>query len=65
MVGLRLKLKNFRAIADADIELADLTVLTGVNASGKSTIARLFHNVIETNRSYTLWGACGILGRVS
>lgn len=56
MVGLRLKLKNFRAIADADIELADLTVLTGVNASGKSTIARLFHNVIETNRSYTLWG---------
>lgn len=57
MNGLRLKLKNFRAIADADIELADLTVLSGVNASGKSTIARLFHNFVELNRNYSLW--CG------
>lgn len=56
MTGLRIKIKKFRAIEEADIELADLTVLTGVNASGKSTIARLFHNVVETNRSYTLWG---------
>lgn len=55
MAGLRLKLKNFRAIADADIELADLTVLSGVNASGKSTVARLFHNIVELNRNYTLW----------
>ena len=57
MAGLRLKLKNFRAIANADIELADLTVLSGVNASGKSTIARIFHNFVELNRNYSLW--CG------
>lgn len=52
MGGLRVHLEGYRAIAKADIALAELTVLTGVNASGKSTLARLFHHVVEFNRNF-------------
>lgn len=52
MEGLRVQIENYRAIAKADIALAELTVLTGVNASGKSTLARLFHHTVETNRNF-------------
>lgn len=52
MGGLRVHLEGYRAIAKADIALAELTVLTGVNASGKSTLARLFHHVVEVNRNF-------------
>lgn len=51
-MSLRIELRNYMAVRKADIELADLTVLAGVNASGKSTIARIFHTVVETNRNY-------------
>lgn len=44
---LRLHIEHYRAIASADIELHDLTVLTGVNASGKSSLVRLLHAVVE------------------
>ena len=54
MGGLRVHLENYRAIAKADIALAELTVLTGVNASGKSTLARLFHHVVEVNRNFEI-----------
>ena len=46
MNGLTLHVRNFRAIKSADIELAGLTVLAGVNSSGKSTLVRLFHRLI-------------------
>lgn len=52
MGGLRVHLEGYRAIEKADIALAELTVLTGVNASGKSTLARLFHHTVETNRNF-------------
>ena len=51
-MSLRIELRNYMSVRKADIELADLTVLAGVNASGKSTIARIFHTAIETNRNY-------------
>lgn len=51
-MSLRIELRNYMAVRKADIELADLTVLAGVNASGKSTIARIFHTTVETNRNY-------------
>ena len=51
-MSLRIELRNYMAVRRADIELADLTVLAGVNASGKSTIARIFHTAVETNRNY-------------
>ncbi len=47
-----LKIKNCRAIRQAEIGLSDITVLTGVNASGKSTIARMFCNLVETSVAY-------------
>ena len=45
----RLHLKNFRAIEEADITLDGITVVAGINASGKSTISRLFYK--------TFWSA--------
>lgn len=35
----KLRLKNFRAIEDGEITLAPLTILTGANNSGKSTVS--------------------------
>lgn len=46
MSNLSLHVENYKAIRTATVELADLTVLAGVNASGKSTIARLFHRLV-------------------
>ncbi len=34
----RLRVKNFRSIADIDIPLSPLTVLVGPNGSGKSNV---------------------------
>ena len=34
----RLKLKNFRSIHDAEIDIAPLTVVYGPNGSGKSSL---------------------------
>lgn len=51
-MSLRIELRNYKAVRKANIELADLTVLAGINASGKSTIARIFHTAVETNRNY-------------
>ncbi len=52
MSGLKVHIENYKAIKGADIELADLTVLAGVNASGKSTIARLFHRLVCIEANY-------------
>ncbi len=52
MNGLKVHIENYKAIKGADIELADLTVLAGVNASGKSTIARLFHRLVCIEANY-------------
>lgn len=52
MKRLKIHLENVRAIDIADIELSDITVLAGVNASGKSTIARYFHAVVEASRKH-------------
>ena len=52
MGGLSIHLEGYKAIAKADVTLAELTVLAGVNASGKSTLARLFHHTIEVERNW-------------
>lgn len=40
MTRLKIEIRDFRAIARASIDLESITVLAGVNASGKSTISR-------------------------
>lgn len=38
-----LKIENFRAIKNADFEIADFLVVIGEQASGKSTVSKLIH----------------------
>lgn len=52
---LTLKLENYKAIGDATIALDDITVLSGVNASGKSTIAHVFQGIINLSATYNEW----------
>ena len=49
---LQLTVDRFRAIASANICLDEITVLAGVNASGKSTLAHLFHALVNLNAIY-------------
>ena len=50
----RLRIKNFSCIEEADIEIANLTLLIGPQASGKSVIAKLiyFFKEIFANQEY-------------
>lgn len=57
MGRINLHVRNFRAIESADIELADLTVLAGVNSSGKTTLARLFHRLVCIEADYDGYAA--------
>lgn len=47
-----LSVHDCRAIKSAEIDLSEITVLAGVNASGKSTIARLFRDLVELSAEY-------------
>ena len=49
---LRLVVEHCRAVNHADITIGDMTVLSGVNACGKSTVAHLVHVLINLNRDY-------------
>ena len=49
---LKLTVADCRAINSAAIEIGDITVLSGVNASGKSTLAHHIHSLINLNREY-------------
>lgn len=49
---LKLTVNDCRAVNSATIEIGDITVLSGVNASGKSTLAHLVHSLINLNREY-------------
>lgn len=47
-----LSVHDCRAIKSAEIDLSEITVLTGINASGKSTIARMFRDLVELSAEY-------------
>ena len=61
MKGLNLHLTNYKAVADANVELSGLTVLAGVNSSGKSTLARLFHATVQGMRDYDAYAEMAAL----
>lgn len=45
---MKIKLKNILKVASADIELGGLTVITGENDSGKSTIGKVLFSVLKS-----------------
>ena len=54
-VTFTLSVRNSKAIESADICLDQITVLTGVNASGKSTIARMWSQLINLSSLYPIF----------
>lgn len=49
---LRIKIKGFRAINSADIVLNGITVVAGINGSGKSTISKLLYHTIKNTLDF-------------
>lgn len=49
---IRLKLKDFRAIKQADIILNGITVVTGENGCGKSTLSKFLYFVFKISQDY-------------
>lgn len=47
MRNLSLSVKNFRAVREADIQIKGITVVAGINSTGKSTLSRLLYHVVQ------------------
>lgn len=47
MSKLALHVKDFRAIANAEIELDGITVISGINSAGKSTLSKLLYYIVK------------------
>lgn len=52
MKDIKISIRDLRAVKSADIELNGITVLSGVNSSGKSTISRLLYYAIKYANDY-------------
>lgn len=52
MSKFTLKVDNFKAIFKANIELKGITVLTGNNSTGKSTLSKLLYYTLKTALEY-------------
>lgn len=52
MSDLRLKVNDYRAISNADIVLNGITVLSGINGTGKSTLSKLLYHSINLTLDY-------------
>lgn len=62
---LTLKIKNYKAVKNATISIDSITVLSGVNASGKSSIAHLFHTITNIDATYHLWVRKSLYNKIS
>lgn len=54
-LDIKMELQNCRAVHSANIRIADLTVLCGPNACGKTMIARCFEDIINVGLNYEYW----------
>lgn len=52
MKDIEISIKGLRAVKNADIALNGITILSGVNSSGKSTISRLLYYAIKYANDY-------------
>lgn len=51
-MSLRVKIEHFRAVESAEIKLDGISVLSGINGSGKSTIANQTYNLLLSAIKY-------------
>ena len=51
---MKLRIKNFAKIEDADINIDGITVIAGENNTGKSTVGKIFFSLFNWIR-YTDW----------
>lgn len=51
---IELHIKDFRAIANADIILNGITVVAGINGAGKSTMSKLLYNTFKYANNYEI-----------
>ncbi|MDO9633825.1 MAG: AAA family ATPase [Paludibacter sp.] len=49
---IRFIVKDFRAIKEADIKLNGITVVSGVNGCGKSTLSKFLYNTVKAVNNY-------------
>lgn len=50
---MKIQIKNIGSIKDVDIELGNLTVITGDNQSGKSFLLKIIFTLIKTLKNFT------------
>ncbi len=58
---LKFVFDDIKAIAHAELELADITVVTGNNATGKSTMAEVVEAFVSTTADYNVFSAAYIV----
>ena len=49
---MKLIIQNYRAIANAEISLNGLTIVSGINGCGKSTISKMLFNIITISNDF-------------
>ena len=54
-----LKLKNFKSVQDADLELANLNLLVGANSSGKSSLIQAILFLAQNARNFNEQSSLG------
>lgn len=52
MKDIKVSIRDLRAVKSADIELNGITILSGVNSSGKSTISRLLYYTFKSANEF-------------
>ncbi|WP_394156838.1 AAA family ATPase [Vibrio campbellii] len=55
---LDLKINNLGKIKNADLSIADITVITGPNGTGKSFVTKFLYSVFSSIENYSVWGFC-------